>query len=211
MRTRRPKTRKNITPAQFRNFIFQGRAVFTLENADTGNYLTYKIRQIKKSGKVVPNQFKVECKSLGDKEYGYQFLGFLDIAKVTFRPWGRTSRDHIGYKTLYWMLRNLEVLENYTNLSIYHEGACCKCGMPLTTPESIDQGIGPICMDRMLGGSAQIMKDLGTWDDLLSYEENVKKALKVDPTLWSKIHVPDHIKASDDHKGTRVLGRLGIL
>ena len=211
MRTRRPKTRKNITPAQFRNFIFQGRAVFTLENADTGNYLTYKIRQIKKSGKVVPNQFKVECKSLGDKEYGYQFLGFLDIAKVTFKPWGRTSRDHVGYKTLYWMLRNLEVLEKYTKLSIYHEGACSRCGMPLTTPESIDQGIGPICMDRMLGGSAQIMKDLGTWDDLLSYDDNVRAALKIDPSIWSKIHVPDYIKVEDENKGHRVLGRLGII
>ena len=65
-------------------------------------------------------------------------------------------------------------------------------------------------MDRMLSGSVQIMKDAGTWDNLLSYEENVKKALRVDPSLWSKIHVPDHIKASDAHKGHRLLARLGI-
>lgn len=208
---KRPKVRKNITPAQFRNFIFGGRSVFTLENKETGNYLTFKISQIKKFGKIIPNQFKVECKSLGDKEYGYQFLGFLDVAAQTFRPWGRTPREFVGYKTLYWMLRNLEVLENYDNLAIYHEGRCCKCGMPLTTPESIDNGIGPICMDNMLGGSIKLIKDKGAWDNSLSYDENVRQALIKFPSLWVKIHVPEHLKEEKHTVAFRVFERLGII
>ena len=33
----------------------------------------------------------------------------------------------------------------------------------LTTPESIDKGIGPVCLDRMLSGSVKILKDLNLW------------------------------------------------
>jgi len=83
--------------------------------------------------------------------------------------------------------------------------------MPLTTPESIDQGIGPICMDRMLDGSVKILKDAKIWNDSLSYDDNVRAALKIDPSIWSKIHVPDYIKVEDENKGHRVLGRLGII
>ena len=28
---------------------------------------------------------------------------------------------------------------------IQHIGKCCKCGRPLTDPESIKLGVGPIC------------------------------------------------------------------
>ena len=79
--------RKAISPAQFRNFIFAGRSVFTLENKESGNYITFKISQIKKQGKVVANQFGINCKVLGDSDAGYQFLGFLDIQKKTFKRW----------------------------------------------------------------------------------------------------------------------------
>lgn len=209
--TRRPKIRKSITPSQFRNFIFGGRSVFTLENKGTGSYITFKIREIKKKGKVVPNQFAVNMKSLGDNDSGYSMLGFLDIKKPYFKAWGHVDRNHVGYKTLYWLLRNLESLENFEDLVIYHEGACCKCSMPLTTPESIDKGIGPVCLDRMLSGSINTLKDLNLWNDSLSYDDNIRAALKVDPTVWSKVHVPDYIKIEDVNKGHRLLGRLGIL
>jgi hypothetical protein len=208
--TGRPKSRRSITPAQFRNFIFGGRSVFTLENSDTGNYITFRILQIKKRGKVVPDQFKVECKSLNDKAYGYQFLGFLDIAARTFRRWGRTPKDFIGYKTLFWLLQHMEVLENYNNLVIYHEGACATCGMPLTTPESIDNGIGPICRSRMLEKSIKLMKDMGVWNSSQSYEDNVRAALLADPSVWSRIHVPEEIKKEGQNKPHRLFERLGI-
>jgi hypothetical protein len=29
---------------------------------------------------------------------------------------------------------------------IQHEGKCCRCGRTLTTPESIERGIGPECV-----------------------------------------------------------------
>lgn len=209
MKLSRPVTRKSITPAQFRNFIFAGRSVFTLENNETGNYITFKIKELKKNYKVIPGVFVVECKVLGDKDTGYRFLGFLNLNERKFR---RRFWDHnfIGYTTLFWLLKNLENLEKYEKLSIYHEGRCCKCGMPLTVPESIDSGIGPECNKRMLEKSIQKMKDLGTWNDAMTYDDNVRLALKTDPSLWSELHVPDHIKPEQDFAAHRLLARLDI-
>jgi hypothetical protein len=211
---KRPIERKSITPAQFRNFIFAGRSVFTLENNETKNYITFRIKQIKRLGKIIPNQFGIECKVLGDNTAGYNFLGFLDLNKKTFKRWSRLPNDYVGYKTLFWLLQNLESIEDlkcYPKLAIYHEGCCCKCGRPLTVPESIDSGIGPECKENMLKASIDIMTKAGIWEDILSYDDNVRKALKTDPTLWSKLHVPDYIKPEEAFKGHRLLSRLSIL
>ena len=34
-------------------------------------------------------------------------------------------------------------------LNLFHEGHCMKCGRSLTTPESIENGIGPVCVGIM--------------------------------------------------------------
>jgi hypothetical protein len=198
MKTSRPVTRKSITPDQFRNFMFAGRSVFTLENSETGNYITFKISQIQKNYKPVPGQFKVQCKSLGDGDYGYKFLGFLNLNERRFkrRFW---DSNYIGYKTLVWLLKNLGRLEDFAKLSIYHEGRCCKCGMPLTVPESIDSGIGPECNKRMHSKSIEILKEIGSWKSSLTYEENVKIGLEVDPSIWGQIIIPEGMVKAEDY------------
>jgi hypothetical protein len=34
-------------------------------------------------------------------------------------------------------------------VGLFHEGRCCECGLPLTHPESINTGLGPVCLDRV--------------------------------------------------------------
>ena len=203
-------TRKSITPAQFRNFIFMGRSVFTLENNETNNYLTFQIKEVKKNNKVVPNEFTVQCKSLGDKAYGYQFLGFLNTATKRFNTYKRTPNTFIGFTVFFWLMQNLERLEDFTKLAIYHEGRCAKCSLPLTVPESIDSGIGPECKRKMLQKSIDKLKDLGLWNASLSYDDNVINALKADPSLWTLIHVPEGIKPQEEFKVHRMFEKMGI-
>jgi hypothetical protein len=211
MKTRRPITRKSITPAQFRNFIFAGRSVFTLENKTTNNYVTFKIKQVKKNNKPIDGQFAVECKMLNDTQTGYVFLGFLNTITKRFNKHRRTPNDYQGFKVLFWLLSNLERLEDFSDKQeIYHEGHCCKCGLPLTVPESIDSGIGPECNRKMLANSIDILKKMGTWVENLSYEENVRIALKQDPAIWNKIHIPDNIKPEEEFKVHRLFTSLGI-
>lgn len=213
MKTKRTLVRKSITPAQFRNFVFAGRSVFTLENKETNNYITFKIARFKKKGVIVPNQFLVHSKVLNDATAGYQFLGLLNLEKKYFKPWGslRLKKDYLGYITFYWLMRNLENLEVFPKLEIYHEGRCAHCGMPLTVPISIDRGIGPDCYEQMIGHSVKLMRERNIWDDMLTYDDNVRKALNTDPSLWSKLHVPDYIKPEEAFKGHRLLARLDIL
>ena len=207
--------RKAISPAQFRNFIFAGRSVFTLENKESGNYITFKISQIKKQGKVVANQFGINCKVLGDSDAGYQFLGFLDIQKKTFKRWGSQSGNpsYVGYKTFAWILNNLGQLERFTDkdkLAIYHEGTCCKCGRPLTVPHSIDTGIGPDCYEKMIHASVKVLNDMGFWNDALTYEANVRIALVECPKIWNLVHLPDSIQLDPEFSAHKLLSSLNI-
>jgi hypothetical protein len=209
MRVSRPITRKSITTEQFRNFIFAGRSIFTLENSETGNYLTFKVKQIKKNYKPVPGQFAVECKSLGDKDYGYRFLGFINLLERTFKN-RCYDKSWVGYKTFVWLLKNIERLEEFPKLVIYHEGRCCKCGMPLTVPESIDSGIGPDCKKTMYAKSVEILKEDDQWDDRLSYDENLKKVLSTNPGIWTKVIIPEAISSSKDYRLITRLSALGV-
>lgn len=203
--------RKPITPAQFRNFIFAGRAIFTLENNSTGNYVTFRVKEVKRKGKVVPGQFAIEAKALGDKTYGYEFLGFMDQQAGTFNKWRKTNPEFIGFKTFGWLMKNFGDLERFDKLSIYHEGVCCKCGLPLTVPESIEDGIGPQCKKTILSRSIAILKDMGCWDEKKSYSDNLRDALQKDPAVWGRLHIPEDVKQDDTdlRKGIGLLARFG--
>ncbi len=204
MKISRPLVRKSISPNQFRNFIFAGRSIFTLENNETGNYLTFRVKQMKRHGQPIDGQFTVECKSLGDKDYGYKLLGFVNIEARRFkrRYW---DNSHLGVVTWMWLLKNIERLEAFSKLAIYHEGHCCKCGLPLTVPESIDSGIGPECQKRVYAKSIGILQERGLWNGKMTYEENFKNALEQDPSLWGMLIIPEGFKKDDDYLVHRVL------
>jgi hypothetical protein len=71
--------------------------------------------------------------------------------------------------------------------------------MPLTVPESIDSGIGPECNKRMHSKSIEILKEIGSWKSSLTYEENVKIGLEVDPSIWGQIIIPEGMVKAEDY------------
>jgi hypothetical protein len=202
--------RKPLTIPQFRNFLFAGRSVFTLENKETKNYITFKVRNVKDRNKnIIPGRFSVQCKALGDKFAGYNFIGFIDLISNEFRPRYAGVSKHLGFKVFWWVLKNFERLEDFEEkLGIYHEGICCKCSMPLTTPESIEKGIGPICEERVLGKSIELMKEVGTYDPKLSYDDNCRKAIKADASLWGKLILSDEVQKAKENKVHRMFENL---
>ena len=203
--------RKPLTVAQFRNFIFAGRSVFTLENRESGKYITFKVKEVKKQGKVIPGQFSIQCKALGDGNYGYEFMGFMNTIRKEFRPRFLGIKEHVGFKTFIWILQNFERLEDFGDkMHMYHEGACCKCGMPLTTPESIEKGIGPICEERVLSKSIELMKEVGTYNPKLSYDENCRLAIRADASLWGKLILSDEVQNAKENKVHRMFESLKI-
>lgn len=116
----------------------------------------------------------------------------------------------MGYKTFVWLLKNLERLEEFPKLTIYHEGRCCKCGMPLTVPESIDSGIGPECKKTMYAKSIEVLKEDGSWNDRLSYDENLKNSLAINLAIWSRVIIPESISISKEYGLLRRLTAWGV-
>lgn len=126
-----------------KQFILGGNATFTIENLDTGNYFTFKVRQ--------PDSNKphfVKVLTGPDNTQDYQFLGTI-FNKQTYRH-GKKSRitqNAQSAKVFQWLWQNIDNLPD--NVEVKHMGNCGVCGRPLTTPESLDRGIGPICWEEM--------------------------------------------------------------
>ena len=129
-----------------KKFILAGNAIFTVSNTKTGNRFTYKITTPK--GKEAPHFVKALT---GPNNYeDYQYLGVIqDQQKYYHGKKSNISSGAPSAKAFEWIWINLDKLPEY--IEVHHEGKCGMCGKKLTTPESIETGIGPICMQK-LGG-----------------------------------------------------------
>ena len=82
----------------------------------------------------------------------YDYLGMVP-ARRQGQPWrllhtkGSTlPKDDARFKAFAWTLRHLGP---DCPIEIWHEGSCGACGRPLTDPESIAIGLGPICRGKV--------------------------------------------------------------
>jgi len=191
-----------LDSASFRTFMFQGKAFFTLHNIEKDTHITFRIQPPKrKRGQPEETRyFEVYVKALNDKYAGNKYVGRIDRKERSFKPYGYVERDHVGIQTIEWLIRNwnhLEEWEKEERLAIYHLGTCCKCGLPLTVPESIQNGIGPKCMKYREGKSIKLLKELGFYKPATEYAELVYNALELRPDLFDKIFVPDVIRRAN--------------
>jgi hypothetical protein len=53
-----------------------------------------------------------------------------------------------GFVWLLDQLYNPKAPNHWGQVEMYHMGACGRCGRPLTDPESIQRGLGPICASK---------------------------------------------------------------
>ena len=127
-------------------FILGGDATFTVVSKKTGKRYTYKVR--------LPEDGKVYFVGLLTSPDDYQYLGILDGEGDygTFRltKKSRMKDDSPPVKTFRWVFD--KAMRGDTKLTeqveFWHEGQCCRCGRPLTVPESIAAGIGPVCAEK---------------------------------------------------------------
>lgn len=132
-------------------FFTGGNAVFTVGNG-RGAHCTFRIRK--------PNErapFFVKLLTGQDNTNDYTYIGIyqppFNDAPITqgYVPLKLTKGSKLSefstpVKVFNWAVRLIflgqQLPEGYT---IRHEGRCCRCGRLLTTPESIQRGIGPEC------------------------------------------------------------------
>lgn len=121
-----------------REYLLAGNAVVTFRNSVTGKRFTYKVRQ--------PDDTHPHFVSIPGGGEGWTFMGTIFDGE-TYRHGKRTiikngSASAIAFE---WLWRHIDKLP--TEIEIWHEGSCLRCGRQLTVPESIASGYGPICAE----------------------------------------------------------------
>jgi Family of unknown function (DUF6011) len=151
-----------------KNFILAGDATFTLVSRKTGERKTFQVERTPEklctcsgaetgcdhapwceAGRA-PGYF-VRLLTGPDNTSDYRYLGFLferDGAlrfKINKQGWGADAC--VAFE---WLLHRVNTgVELGDHAEFWHEGRCGRCGRPLTVPESIASGIGPVCAGRM--------------------------------------------------------------
>ena len=148
---------KEISLDTLRNTILLGNATFTLLSDKTERYFTYKV---KRSRKYV-GCFNVY--TLAGPRYVYlftmvfspstQYTLFRTTKPTVMRRFGYAYTQHnieLKHKTFTWLHRLLcEYLPQPNKLHVFKSDRCWCCGKVLTTPESIERGVGPECFSKM--------------------------------------------------------------
>lgn len=138
-----------MTNDQINTFLQGGKATFTLESMTTGKHYTFKATKAdnpSRNGEVV---VFIAMLTGSDNSNDFSYLGtmFVQHGNLTYRmtqksPNNKTAHAALGFFAS--LLNRDKDLEEH-NLIFRHAGTCGVCGRKLTTPESIDSGIGPVC------------------------------------------------------------------
>ena len=132
------------------DYLIGGHGTFTILNTHSGCRYTFKVSTPADAEGDYPRFVAVLTGS--DNTSDYQYLGQFRV-----RDWklvwshGRKSSIKTTAKSALsdaWFFNALNADALPSFLEVIHEGTCCRCGRKLTTPESIEAGIGPVCATK---------------------------------------------------------------
>lgn len=128
-------------PAQF---IKAGKAVFTIENTETGNHFTYKAKKAEDK-----DIWFISLLNGPDNNSNYQYMGCLFGDEFRRTAKSRITDQAPSFKAFAWTWARILKNALPQNVKVHHEGRCGRCGRRLTTPESIKAGYGPECINKI--------------------------------------------------------------
>ena len=133
------------------SFILAGNAVVTLKSLKTGNHFTYKVEAAPEKEGLPPAYF-VKILAGPDNSHDYLYMGMMTKARGFFlTAKSRCSSDSPSFYAIHDTMEELIRGAIPHMVEIWHEGCCGRCGRPLTVPESIATGLGPICAAQAMG------------------------------------------------------------
>ena len=133
-------------PAQIRHYAFAGSAIFTV-TSPTGTSFTFRVRRADPRPDTAPTWF-VGVLSGPDNTAAYTYLGF--VREGQYIPGRKVGQDAPSQKAATWLMPRIAAGRLPATVEFRTSG---RCGRTLTTPESIDRGIGPECW-RLLAEAA---------------------------------------------------------
>ena len=130
-----------------KEFLEAGHAIFTVSNP-SGEYYTYKVSAPHDQSEIKPIWF-ISVLTGPDNTTDYSYLGILVDNKVRWTAKSKFNAETKQFKVVEWAI-NLILTDGTLpdGYKIAHIGKCARCGRPLTTPESLESGIGPICAGK---------------------------------------------------------------
>ena len=128
-----------LNSLDIKNFVFAGKAIFTILNSLTGNRFTFKVKKAKDK-----ELYFVSVLTGYNNDSDYQYIGFIQNNSFNYGKKSKIGEEAMSIKTFKWFFVNINTLP--TIVEVFHKGNCGKCGNTLTTPESIKIGIGPFCL-----------------------------------------------------------------
>jgi Family of unknown function (DUF6011) len=123
-------------------FFEGGKAIFTVSNPK-GEYYTFKILHPKKK------PFFVSLLNGPDNTSNYVYLGIYNPQnfQIYLTEKSKFNTESTPVKVVRWAIKQISLNKQMPyGYKIQHENKCCRCGRKLTTPESIENGIGPECI-----------------------------------------------------------------
>ncbi len=132
------------------NYVKAGNATFTIENSD-GVYVTFNVKKqefddgarIMYFVKVKDGHEMVYLGTMQEVEVGKRY-------QVKHTRASRFPTNHEFFQIFDFALRMVTGIQPCPEgYKVHHEGTCGMCARPLTTPESIELGLGPVCAGRM--------------------------------------------------------------
>ena len=137
-------------PATIRQFTLAGLATLTLKSLRTETHYTYKVKQAPADEATGEEKALWFVSVLADSDR-YMYVGCIAGAAENFKLTGGSKFTEAAGCTKAWRYfwAGIQAGVIKPELEIRHSGNCGRCNRPLTTPTSIDIGIGPICLEQM--------------------------------------------------------------
>lgn len=145
-------------------FLLGGKAKFTVHNEQTKNQRKYLIlAEYMYNGRVIKQRINDHCTVHRYVVYNIdttkpRYIGelrwlFLEDQRWHYYPdYKYHAKEAQEFSWVYNMVLAGTIPNN---IHILHHGSCSVCGRPLTDAESLERGIGPICLTRL---EAQFLK-----------------------------------------------------
>lgn len=132
-----------MNAAEILTFIRAGRAVFTLQSERTRTHFTYRVARADRGSRV--QHFASAL--IAPEVWGY--LGVVSGGSLCATAGSKVSPDAPSFRALAWFLRQLARGGLPESVVFRHEGRCGRCARALTTPASVDTGLGPDCAEAL--------------------------------------------------------------
>lgn len=131
-------------------YLTAGKATITAVSKATGARYTYRVTRAPVSRADSEPPYFVSVLVGSDEDYVYVgtiFDGerFTATRKSVHRE---GSKPWEAFRFVWEAIRHRHRVP--ASLELWHEGRCGRCGRPLTVPESITTGLGPICAGKAL-------------------------------------------------------------